>query len=223
MFKQGKRPVTTLPGLTPGEKKQAATLVEELEDDLDDAREQGVMGIFRLRWEAWRDERLRAALERKMAARQALIKSKTQTAKTEQELSETVHDGNKQGVRQEIETAQLEHLRVQSKEVYNPQIASKILPNLIAPSSPSAISGEIIEASPLVPSGSLGNPMSIHISDEEINQEAFQVVMKVGMEELSEAEFPGYQKELERRYPPLVAAEIMARAQELIANSLPPG
>jgi hypothetical protein len=223
MFKQGKRPVTTLPGLTPGERKHAATLVEELEDDLDEARQQGIFGLLRLRWEAWMDERLRGAVERKMSARQGLIKAKTQTAKTEQELSETVHDGTKQGVRHEIETTQLEHLRVQSQEVYNPQIASRIIPQLVSVGTPPPASGEVIEAVPVVRAGTLGSPMTVHISDEEIDQESYQILMKVGSGELSEVDLPAYQKELTKRYQPLVAAEILSRAQGLIANSLPAG
>ena len=191
--------------------------IEELEEDLNDAREEGVIGLLRLRWEAWMDERLRKEVERKMAARQELVKAKTRTAKTEQELSETVHDGTKQGVRHEIEAAQLEHLRVHSQEAYNPQLASRIMPQLV---SGVPNHDEIIEATPVMSQGSLGVPMSIHISDEEINQEAFQVLMKIGTGELTEPELPTYQKELTKRYPPLVVAEIMSRAQGLIDSSL---
>lgn len=216
-----KRTTSTLPGLAPGDHRHAVSLVEELEEDMDDARQQGVMGLMRLRWEAWLDERLRGAVERKMSARQALIKAKTQTAKTEQELSETVHDGTKQGVRHEIETSQLEHLRVQSKDTYNPQIASKIVPQLVSPNPPSPEYGQLIDVTPVVPSGALGVPMGIHVSDAEISQEAFQVLMKLGTGDLTQDELPDYIRELEKRYPPLVAAEIVRQASELHANSLP--
>lgn len=201
---------SSLPGLSGASRKsRASSLADDLEMELEDARQQGVFGIFRMRYEAWVDERLKGAYQRKLNARQELVAAKTKTTRVEQELSEAVHDGTKQDVRQGIEAAQLEHLRSLSEEAYNPQIASRIVPQLVGSPGP-----EIVPAS--VSYGSVGTPMTNHISDEEVNQEALKLLMKLTGGVLKDSD----RLDLERRYPPLVAQEIQRRAAELAESAL---
>ena len=60
---------------------------------MDAARSRGVLGLMRLRYEAWLEEKMKGPAIAKMQARQALLEEQRKTAEAEIRLKATVQSG----------------------------------------------------------------------------------------------------------------------------------
>jgi hypothetical protein len=231
MLKKGNSDEGPLPGLSTGSgsTRKANSLIDEMEDELDEARHQGVFGIFRLKYEAWLDERLRSAVQRKMAAKKQLLVGRGEVLQAEQGLAATVHTGVKQEVIQEIETSQMGHVLEESKVAYNQQLTSQLVPQLsnfnpyATPISGSdvPINGpEVMEAVSVISHGSVTTPMQIHVADDEIEGLALQTLVYLLSGEKTELDMQTHWQSLAEKYPPLVLQEIRHRVETMRENTI---
>ncbi len=91
------QPALRLPG-TSSVSAPAATVnaqATELAAELIQARRQGMLGLFRLGFEAWLEERMKGPILRKMAVRRAVMEAQMQTTQAEISLHAAVKGGQK--------------------------------------------------------------------------------------------------------------------------------
>jgi len=86
-----------------GADKQIEPLIARMEADLEAARKQGMLGVMRLRYEAWLEERMRGPGIQKMQTRQAVLAEQCKTAEAEIRLPATVQSGEVGAQRHRIE------------------------------------------------------------------------------------------------------------------------
>jgi hypothetical protein len=225
MLKKGNLDEGPLPGLSTGSgsTRKANSLIDEMEDELDEARHLGVIGILKFKYEAWVEERLHSAVQRKMAAKKQLLMGRGEVLQAEQGLAATIHTGVKQEVIQEIETSQMGHVLEESKVAYNQQLTSQLVPQLshFNPQGAPVLEPEIMEAESVIPRGSVTTPLQIHVADDEIQGVALQALLYLMSGEKTELEMQTFWQGLAQKYPPLVMAEIQNRVQEMSESTLP--
>lgn len=192
----------------------------ELAAELIQARRQGMLGLFRLRFEAWLEERMKGPILRKMAVRREVMEAQMQTTQAEISLHAAVKGGQKDVERHEIEWNRLRGQRLVTDLerlgiTFSPGNDSTADPaGFGAPGSGPTNLGSGIPATPAA-------PVSMHLSDEQIEQLALRAVLHLGPlgaeGAASQADWDDYRKELHERLPAFAAQEVERRINELCA------
>ena len=169
---------------------QAAQTAQELLT----ARRQGIFGLLRLRFEAWLEDRMKESVIQKLKTRQELVEAQQKTTEAEIKLHALVQTGQRDLERHKTEFNQARWQRLQSDLEHSGIVLA----------APAGGNGPTAAA-----------PVSVHISDEQIEALSLRAVMQLGQEEASEAEWEEYRAELHRRLPPYAAAEVERRIREL--------
>ncbi len=171
-----------------------------IDDEMELVRHQGLFGMWRLRWEAWLEEKIKDPAIRKMKARQEILEQQRITAEAQIRLKSTVQSGDRQ-----VEVGRMEHSQVLWQRLQTDmQHSGILLPGL---SSVGSASGAVY--------GSSEPPVSLHITDEQIEALALRAVMSIGKGEGAEAEWQQYRTQLYERLPQYAAQEVERRVFEL--------
>ncbi|WP_395139404.1 hypothetical protein, partial [Armatimonas sp.] len=135
--------------------------LNRIDEEMDQVRRQGLFGMWRLRWEAWLEEKMKDPAIRKMKARQEILDEQRKTAEAQIRLKSTVQSGDRQ-----VEVGRMEYSQVLWQRLQTDMQQSGIM----LPSAPA--SGTIYEPSE--------PPVSLHITDEQIEALALRAVMSFG-------------------------------------------
>lgn len=194
----------------------------ELAAELIQARRQGMLGLFRLRFEAWLEERMKGPILRKMAVRREVMEAQMQTTQAEISLHAAVKGGQKDVERHEIEwnrlrgqrlVTDLERLGITLSAGNDNTPAAGFGAPGNGNNGPTNL-GAGIPATPAA-------PVSLHLSDEQIEQLALRAVLHLGPMgaegAASQAEWDEYRTELHERLPAFAAQEVERRINELCA------
>ncbi len=201
---------SALPGLTTGQR--VAAIREELDDDLDGST--GLLDILRLRFEAWRDGKVQEALQKRQSVRRKLVETRTETVRSEQKLAEAVHDTRKQEVKHAVEGTQLDYFQSAADQQFLPEIARIALPSLVPPPAPQATFFAPVGSAAAPPISTTGAAPT----DDEINQEAYLLLMKFSTGEMDDVKAASELSRLENRYGPLIAQEVKRRVELLLSH-----
>ena len=174
--------------------------LNRIDEEMDQVRRQGLFGMWRLRWEAWLEEKMKDPAIRKMKARQEILDEQRKTAEAQIRLKSTVQSGDRQ-----VEVGRLEYSQVLWQRFQTDMQQSGIM----LPSAPavSSASGTVY--------GSSEPPVSLHITDEQIEALALRAVMSFGKGEGAEAEWQQYRAQLFERMPQYAAQEVERRVYAL--------
>ena len=186
-----------LPSLPAQPAREFEPRVERLEQELDAARRGGVWGLWRLRYEAWLEERLQHPAIRKMQARQAVLAEQCKTAEAEIRLRAVVQSGEVGAQRQRIEWNEVSRQRLAG------ELQALGLVHL-APAPAGALASAAVSLAP--------PPVSPHVTDEQVEALALRAFVQ-GAE--SEEDWDSFKGELSRHLAPYAVEEVGARLREL--------
>ncbi|WP_395088821.1 hypothetical protein, partial [Armatimonas sp.] len=166
--------------LKPVRSKQGIALdleagVDRLEHEMERTRRAGLLGLARLKWEAWLEERMQGPAVRKLKAQQALLDEQRKTAESQIRLKATIQGGERDAERGRIEYNQVLWHRLQTDLEHS---------GILIPGS--------TQASPMMVGSPSNQPVSVHITDEQIEALALRAVMGISKGEGSEAEWEQY-------------------------------
>lgn len=193
-------------GLDRGAAREFEPRVARMEQELEAARCQGLVGLLRLRYEAWLEERMRGPAIQKMQARQAILEEQKKTAEAEIRLRATVQSGEVGAQRQKIEWNQVNRQRLAGElqslglitlapaPADGPPAASLPVPSLPVPSRPAL------------------PPVAPHVTDEQIEAVALRGFLQ-GVE--TDEDWEGYKGELARHLSPYAVEEVGQRLRDL--------
>ena len=187
----------SVPGISHGSEKQIEPLIARMEADMDAARKRGILGLFRLRYDAWLEERMRGPAVRKMQTRQAVLAEQCKTAEAEIKLRATVQSGEVGAQRHKIEW----------NEVNRHRLAGELqsLGLITLPTGQSSL------AAPSLSPGSQP-PLSTHITSEQVEAVALRGFLQ-GVE--TEDDWATFKEELGRHLSPYGVEEVGQRLREL--------
>lgn len=170
--------------------------VARLEAEMEDARRRGVLGLLRLRYEAWLEERMKGPAIQKMLARQAVLAEQCKTAEAEIKLRATVQSGEVGAQRHKIEW----------NEVNRQRLAGELqsLGMITLSTGPTAVS--------MPAASSSAPPVSAHVTDEQVEAVALRGFLQ-GVE--TEEDWLVYKGELSRHLSPYAVEEVGQRLREL--------
>lgn len=170
--------------------------IARMEAEMDAARKRGVLGLMRLRYEAWLEEKMKGPAIAKMQARQALLEEQRKTAEAEIRLKVTVQSG---------EVGAQRH-RIEWNEVNRQRLAGELHALGMITLSPGS--------APAVPASSFASspPVSTHVTDEQVEAVALRGFLK-GVE--TEEDWLVYRAELGQHLPPYTVEEVGSRLREL--------
>lgn len=187
----------SVPGLTAD--KQFEPLIARMEADMDAARKQGMLGVMRLRYEAWLEERMRGPAIQKMQTRQAVLAEQCKTAEAEIRLRATLQSGEVGAQRHKIEW----------NDVNRHRLAGELqsLGLITLPTGASPMAGPSISMSnPSQP------PLSAHVTSEQVEAVALRGFLQ-GVE--SEDDWAMFKEELGQHLSPYAVEEVGQRLREL--------
>ena len=170
--------------------------VARLEAEMEKARSGGILGLLRLRYEAWLEQRMQGPAIAKMQARQAVLSEQCKTAEAEIRLRATVQSGEVGAQRHKIEWNEVNHQRLTGELMSLGMIA-------LAP-APSA--APVPSASSQLP------PVSSHVTDDQVEAVALRGFLQ-GVE--TEEDWAAYKGELSRHLSPYAVEEVGSRLREL--------
>jgi hypothetical protein len=165
--------------------------VARLEAEMETARSRGVLGLMRLRYDAWLEERMKGPAIAKMQARQAVLTEQCKTAEAEIRLRATVQSGEVGAQRHKIEW----------NEVNRQRLAGE-LQSLGITLGPTAYPASATSVS----------PVSAHVTDEQVEALALRGFMQ-GVE--TEEDWPPFKEELSKHLSPYAVEEVGGRLREL--------
>ena len=171
--------------------------VARLEAEMEAARRGGVLGLWRLKYEAWLEERMRGPAIQKMQARQAVLAEQCRTAEAEIRLRATVQSGEVGAQRHKIEWNEVNRQRLAGELQSLGMITLAPAPAAPVPSS--------------LP-GSQPPPVSAHVTDEQVEAVALRGFVQ-GVE--TEEDWAAYKGELSRHLSPYAVEEVGSRLREL--------
>jgi len=204
-----------------GTPKDASSLATQLARELDHARRQGVFGLLRLRFEAWLEERMKGPILRKMAVRREVMEAQKKTTEAEISLYASVKGGQKDVERHEIEWNRLRGQRLVTDLERLGITFSAGNDSTAAPAGYGAAGSGPTNLGSGIPATPAAAPVSLHLSDEQIEQLALRAVLHLGPmgaeDAASQAEWDEYRKELHERLPAFAAQEVERRINELCA------
>lgn len=207
------RPAPTVPSRAAADVGAAIvdTQAAQLGVDLVAARRQGLFGLLRWRFEAWIEDRMKDATIRKLTVRREVLEAQQKTTEAEIKLSSVVKSGQKDVERHQIEWNQLRRDRLVSDlERYSTAIAaaSGTLP-------PAAMGAGAAPPSAAGANGAPARPVSVHITDEQIEQLALRTFVNLGPAGENEDEWASYKADLREHLPPYVAQEVERQVEKL--------
>jgi hypothetical protein len=200
---------SSLPGVYTTSTQKADGFIEDMEDELDDARRMGIFGIVRMRYSAWVDELLNASLQRKLQAKRQLISSRGKVVDAQRELAQGIQDSRKTEAIHIVEGAQMGHVIKNSQPEYNHQLTSRLIPELAV--GPSGSDGGLHDSMPL----------HTHVGDTEIEKAALQTFLFLSGETVREMDIQICWEMIHEKYPPLIAEEIIKRVSQMQATAPP--
>ena len=160
-------------------------------------RRRGVLGLLRLRYEAWLEERMQGPAIKKLQARQAVLTEQCKTAEAEIRLKATVQSG---------EVGAQRH-RIEWNEVNRQRLAGELQALGMITLSPGSV--------PSAPASSLGSsppPVSTHVTDDQVESVALRGFLN-GVE--TEEDWLVYRAELGQHLAPYAVEEVGSRLREL--------
>jgi len=178
--------------------KQIEPLIARMEADMEAARRQGMLGVMRLRYEAWLEERMRGPAIQKMQTRQAVLAEQCRTAEAEIRLRATVQSGEVGAQRHKIEWNDVNRHRLAG------ELQSLGLITLPGGASPLAAPAPM--SAPVQP------PLSAHVTSEQVEAVALRGFLQ-GVE--SEDDWATFREELGRHLSPYAVEEVGQRLREL--------
>ena len=160
------------------------------------ARRGGVLGLLRLRYEAWLEQRMQGPAIAKMQARQAVLSEQCKTAEAEIRLRATVQSGEVGAQRHKIEW----------NEVNRQRLAGELQSLGMITLAPAPSAAPVPSASSQPP------PVSSHVTDEQVEAVALRGFLQ-GVE--TEEDWAAYKGELSRHLSPYAVEEVGSRLREL--------
>jgi len=179
-----------------GAVKEFEPTVARLESEMEAARRGGFLGLLRLRYEAWLEEKMQGPAIRKMQARQAVLEQQCKTAEAEIWLKATVQSG---------EVGAQRH-RIEWNEVNRQRLAGELQSLGMITLSPGQVPAAPAAASSAPP------PVSAHVTDEQVEAVALRGFLQ-GVE--TEEDWLTYRGELARHLSPYAVEEVGSRLREL--------
>ena len=173
--------------------RQIEPRIARMEAEMDEARSKGVLGLMRLRYEAWLEEKMKGPAIQKMQARQVLLEEQRKTAEAEIRLKATVQSG---------EVGAQRH-RIEWNEVNRQRLAGELQSLGMITLSP----GQAAVAAPSSPP-----PVSAHVTDEQVEAVALRGFLQ-GVE--TEEDWLVYRSELGQHLSPYAVEEVGTRLREL--------
>ncbi|WP_309711627.1 hypothetical protein [Armatimonas sp.] len=170
--------------------------IGRLEEEMRAARRSGLFGIARLKWEAWLEEKMKEPAIRKLKAQQAVLFEQRRTAQAQIDLRSTVFTGERDGERGRSEVNQARAHRLQTD-----------LDSL-------GIGQDDGVPRPFPPKSG-DPPLSVHISDQQIEALALKAVSNIPAGLAGEEGLKAYFSELHDRLPKYVADEVETRIRAL--------
>lgn len=180
--------------------------LNRIDEEMETVRRQGLFGMWRLRWEAWLEEKMKDPAIRKMKARQEILDEQRKTAEAQIRLKSTVQSGDRQ-----VEVGRLEYSQVLWQRLQSDLEQSGIA---LPPSSTISPAASVSSASGTV-YGAKEPPVSLHITDEQIEALALRAVMTIGKGDGAEEAWQQYRDQLYERLPHYAAQEVERRVYEL--------
>ena len=177
-----------------GALKEFEPTVARMEAEMEAARKGGFLGLLRLRYEAWLEEKMQGPAIRKMQARQAVLEQQCKTAEAEIRLKVTVQSGEVGGLRHRIEW----------NEVNRQRLAGELQSLGMITLSPGQ--------APAVPASSSPPPVSAHVTDEQVEAVALRGFLQ-GVE--TEDDWLVFKSELSQHLSPYAVEEVGGRLREL--------
>ena len=170
--------------------RQIEPRIARMEAEMDEARRRGVMGLMRLRYEAWLEKKMMGPAIAKMQTRQAVLEEQRKTAEAEIRLKVTVQSG---------EVGAQRH-RIEWNEVNRQRLAGELqsLGMITLSHGPSAVSS--------------APPVSTHVTDEQVEAVALRGFLQ-GVE--TEEDWLIYRSELGQHLAPYAVEEVGQRLREL--------
>jgi len=186
-------------GVAFGDHRHFEAGVARLEADMEAARRQGLVGLLRLRWEAWLEQRMQGPAIAKMQARQAVLAEQCRTAEAEIRLRATVSSGEVGAQRHKIEWNEVNRQRLAGELQALGMITLAPAPGAAPAAAP-------------VPVPSSPPPVSAHVTDEQVEAVALRAFMqRVETEE----DWGAFKGELSRHLSPYAVEEVGSRLREL--------
>lgn len=170
--------------------------VARLEAEMEAARRGGVLGLWRLKYEAWLEQRMQGPAIAKMQARQAVLAEQCKTAEAEIRLRATVQSG---------EVGAQRH-RIEWNEVNRQRLAGELQALGVITLSHGPAASAPAHISPSQP------PVAAHVTDEQVEAVALRGFVQ-GVE--TEEDWLAYRGELSRHLSPYAVEEVGSRLREL--------
>ena len=177
-----------------GAQREFEPRVARLEAEMEAARSRGVLGLLRLRYEAWLEEKMKGPAIQKMQARQAVLEQQCKTAEAEIRLKATVQSGEVGAQRHKIEWNEVNRLRL-TGELQSLGMIHLAPAPAMAPSQSAA-----------------APPLSPHVTDEQVEAVALRGFLR-GVE--TEEDWQEYKSELSRHLSPYAVEEVGSRLRDL--------
>jgi hypothetical protein len=177
-----------------GAQREFEPRIARMEAEMDAARKGGFLGLLRLRYEAWLEERMMVPAIRKMQARQAVLEQQCKTAEAEIRLKATVQSG---------EVGAQRH-RIEWNEVNRQRLAGELHSLGLITYSAGTPAPSPLPAGP--------PPVSPHVTDEQVEAVALRGFLQ-GVE--TEKDWLTYRGELSRHLSPYTVEEVGQRLREL--------
>lgn len=165
-----------------------------MEAEMEAHRRRGVLGLLRLRYEAWLEGKMQVPAIRKMQSRQALLEEQRKTAEAEIRLKATVQSG---------EVGAQRH-RIEWNEVNRQRLAGELQSLGMITLSPGQ--------APAVPTSSAPPPVSAHVTDEQVEAVALRGFLQ-GVE--TEEDWLVFKSELGQHLSPYAVEEVGSRLRDL--------
>lgn len=185
------------PGFGPAHEaeRQIEPRIARMEAEMDHARSRGVLGLMRLRYEAWLEGKMQGPAIAKMQTRQALLEEQRKTAEAEIRLKATVQSGEVGAQRHKIEW----------NEVNRQRLAGELQSLGMITLSPGP-------GTSFTPSPSAPPPVSAHVTDEQVEAVALRGFLQ-GVE--TEEDWLVFKSELSQHLSPYAVEEVGQRLREL--------
>jgi len=174
--------------------RQIEPRIARMEAEMDVARSRGVLGLMRLRYEAWLEGKMQGPAIAKLHARQALLEEQRKTAEAEIRLKATVESGEVGGLRHRIEW----------NEVNRQRLAGELQSLGMITLSPGQ--------APAIPAASSPPPVTTHVTDEQVEAVALRGFLQ-GVE--TEDDWLVFKGELGQHLSPYAVEEVGSRLREL--------
>jgi hypothetical protein len=169
--------------------------VNQMEAEMAQVRKLGIIGLLKLKFTAWLEERMKEAAIRKLQAQQAVMEEQRKTAVAESALREVIQTGE----------AKVEKGRIAYREALWQRLHADMAFAGISV-GPASIGGTTAP-------GNAGAGASSTVTDEQVETLALRVFMNLAQNGNSDADWQAYQEEIYKHLPRTVAQEVVSRVE----------